>query len=110
MLQMKGFRNQLTHADFADGTFTITNLGNFGVRNFIPVINGRQSAILGVSSERNVCIPDGQSVRQTKVMSLELTYDHRIINGIIGANFLNKIAKNIESFANNSASPSVPAK
>ncbi|GEM_PF-5918261 len=97
-LQMKAHRNQLTPDDLKNGTFTISNLSSFGVRDFIPVINVYQSAILGVSGERSICAIEGNQVKQTRVVNLGLTYDHRIINGVMGANFLNNLKKFIEAF------------
>ncbi len=98
LLQMKLARGQLTVDDLVNGTFTITNMASFGVQHFLPIINTYQSAILGVTAEKDICTMEEGQVKQTKVISLELTYDHRIINGGMGANFLNAVRESLETF------------
>jgi pyruvate dehydrogenase E2 component (dihydrolipoamide acetyltransferase) len=75
------------------GTFTITNLGAFGIDAFTPIINPPQVAILGVGRvmEKPV-IRDGQ-VAKGSLMYLSLTFDHRIVDGAPAAEFLQSVAK-----------------
>ena len=83
--------------DLTGGTFTITNLGMFGVDMFTPIINLPECAILGVGRIRAVpAVVDGQvAVRQT--MWLSLTADHRLVDGAPAARFLQGIMRYIES-------------
>jgi pyruvate dehydrogenase E2 component (dihydrolipoamide acetyltransferase) len=83
--------------DLTGGTFTITNLGMFGVDMFTPIINLPECAILGVGRIRAVpAVVNGQvTVRQT--MWLSLTVDHRLVDGAPGARFLQGIMRYIEA-------------
>lgn len=87
---------QITPPELAGGTFTISNLGMFGVRSFDPVINGGQAAILGVGevSERAV-VRDGE-VTGAQMMEVGLACDHRILYGAGAAAFLAGIKANLE--------------
>ena len=71
------------------GTFTVTNLGMYGITTFTPIINPPQAAILGVGSieEQLVRNEDG-SIGERKTLGLSLTIDHRVIDGAQGAEFL----------------------
>jgi pyruvate dehydrogenase E2 component (dihydrolipoamide acetyltransferase) len=86
----------VTPAELSGGTFTITNLGLFGVDAFTPIINPPQVAILGVGRIRS-----GPAVHQgelciRQLMYLSLTFDHRLIDGAPAARFLGDIARFIE--------------
>ncbi|MFW6250524.1 MAG: dihydrolipoamide acetyltransferase family protein [Alkalispirochaetaceae bacterium] len=79
------------------GSFTVTNLGMYGIVSFTPIVNLPQSAILGVNAaEEELYLQDGE-VRSRKVMTLSLTIDHRVIDGAQGAIFLDSLAKLIEN-------------
>jgi pyruvate dehydrogenase E2 component (dihydrolipoamide acetyltransferase) len=82
--------------DLSGGTFTITNLGMYGVDMFTPIINLPQCAILGVGRIRpEPAVVDGQvAVRQ--MMWLSLTFDHRLVDGAPAARFLQGMARYIE--------------
>ncbi|MBF0523092.1 MAG: 2-oxo acid dehydrogenase subunit E2 [Candidatus Omnitrophica bacterium] len=98
LLQMKALKNQFVPEDFAGGTFTVTNLSGLGVKHFMPIIYGYQSSILGVSAEHLSCVEDGPSTpRMGRVINLEMTYDHRLVNGIQAAVFLKEIKSFIET-------------
>ena len=83
--------------DLEGGTFTITNLGNFEVDAFTPVINLPQAGILGIGriQEKVVAIEGEITIR--KMMTLSLVFDHRIIDGAPAAKFLQQIKLNLES-------------
>ncbi len=84
-------------AELSGATFTVTNLGMFGIVSFTPIINPPQAAILGVCAveEEPVVSPEGVlSTRQ--MMGLCLTIDHRIIDGAQGALFLNAVKELLE--------------
>jgi pyruvate dehydrogenase E2 component (dihydrolipoamide acetyltransferase) len=88
--------NKLRQEDLQDGTFTISNLGMFGVEQFIAVLNPPQVAILAVgATEDRVVVRDGQFAAQP-TMTLTLTCDHRAIDGAVGAEFLQTLAKSVE--------------
>jgi pyruvate dehydrogenase E2 component (dihydrolipoamide acetyltransferase) len=75
-------------AALADGTFTVSNLGMFGVRHFEAVINPPQAAILAVGAVRPVAVPRDGAIVAAQHMTLTLTCDHRIIYGADAARFL----------------------
>ena len=71
------------------GTFTVTNLGMYGIHSFTPIINPPQSAILGVNTaEQELSMDDEGTVTRRYRMMLSLTIDHRVIDGAQGAQFL----------------------
>lgn len=81
-------------------TFTVSNLGNYGVEMFTPVINLPQAAILGVNTiiQRPTVLPDGNFGFQP-FMGLSLTYDHRALDGGPATLFLAEIKQQIESLS-----------
>jgi pyruvate dehydrogenase E2 component (dihydrolipoamide acetyltransferase) len=78
------------------GTFTITNLGTYGVEIFTPIVNYPQCAILGVGrvAARPVVMPGRIEARS--IMYLSLSFDHRIIDGAPAAMFLQKLKERLE--------------
>ncbi len=88
---------QLMPGEYAGGTFTITNLGMYGITEFTPLINVPESAILGVGAIQEAFRtgPDG-GIQSRKVMSLCLTHDHRHIDGAPAAAFLGRIRELLE--------------
>jgi pyruvate dehydrogenase E2 component (dihydrolipoamide acetyltransferase) len=87
----------LTPDDCTGGTFTITNLGMYGITEFTPLINIPESAILGVGSiEEAFRTGPGGGIESRKVMSLCLTHDHRHIDGAPAAAFLGRIKACLE--------------
>lgn len=82
----------ITPAELAGGTFTVSNLGSFGVESFTPILNPPQAAILGVGAV--AWRPTGeQAVRQQ--IALSLTIDHRLIDGAPAARFLQTLCSRI---------------
>jgi len=83
--------------DLSGGTFTITNLGMFGVDMFTPIINPPECAILGVGRIRpEPAVVDGQVVVRQR-MWLSLTFDHRLVDGAPAARFLQGVMRYVES-------------
>lgn len=79
------------------GLFTITNLGMFGVEEFSAIINPPESAILAVGAIReDVAVKDGQ-MHPTRLMTMTLSSDHRIIDGVIAAQFLQTVKELLEN-------------
>ncbi|MBR4768508.1 MAG: 2-oxo acid dehydrogenase subunit E2, partial [Lachnospiraceae bacterium] len=80
-------------------SFTVTNLGSFGIESFTPVINPPQVAILGVCGITNrVRASKDGGVEVYPAMGLSLTIDHRAVDGAPGAKFLKALATNLEHF------------
>ncbi|MFT3822468.1 MAG: dihydrolipoamide acetyltransferase family protein [Chitinophagaceae bacterium] len=95
-------QNKLRPDDTQGGTFTLTNVGTFGSLMGTPIINQPQVAILAVGAikKRPVVIEteQGDSIAIRHMMYLSMSYDHRIIDGALGATFLNAVAKEMENF------------
>lgn len=94
--------NKLRPDDTQGGTFTFTNVGTFGSLMGTPIINQPQVAVLaaGAIKKRPVVIegPQGDSIAIRHMMYLSMSYDHRIIDGALGATFLTAVAKELEAF------------
>jgi pyruvate dehydrogenase E2 component (dihydrolipoamide acetyltransferase) len=87
---------QLTPAEMANATFTISNLGMYRVSHFTAVLNPPQAAILAVgAAEQQVVVQDGQFVARHR-MNLTLTADHRVIYGAEAATFLTSVRDRLE--------------
>ena len=82
--------------DFSDGTFTLTNLGMFDIDGFTPVINQPQAAILGVGRIHSRVVDVNGEVALRQMMTLSLSFDHRIVDGGPAAQFLQRIKQLIE--------------
>ncbi|HEV7332947.1 MAG TPA: dihydrolipoamide acetyltransferase family protein [Flavisolibacter sp.] len=97
--------NKLKPEDISDGTFTVTNVGTFGSLMGTPIINQPQVAILAVGAikKRPVVIetPHGDSIAIRHMMYLSMSYDHRIVDGSLGATFLTAVANELENFDSN---------
>jgi 2-oxoglutarate dehydrogenase E2 component (dihydrolipoamide succinyltransferase) len=95
-------QNKLRPEDTQGGTFTITNVGTFGSLMGTPIINQPQVAILAVGAikKRPVVLEsaEGDAIAIRHMMYLSLSYDHRIVDGSLGASFLTAIATALESF------------
>ncbi len=91
--------------DTTGGTFTLTNVGSFGSIMGTPIINQPQVAIMAVGAikKRPMVIetPQGDSIAIRHMMYISLSYDHRIIDGALGATFLNAVSKELENFDGN---------
>ena len=94
--------NKLKPEDISDGTFTLTNVGTFGSLMGTPIINQPQVAILAVGAikKRPVVIetPHGDSIAIRHMMYLSMSYDHRVVDGSLGATFLTAVANELENF------------
>ncbi|MFN8223879.1 MAG: dihydrolipoamide acetyltransferase family protein [Gaiellales bacterium] len=88
--------NKLTRADLDGGTFTISNLGMFGVEQFVAVLNPPQVAILAVGAVKDEAVVVDGEIEIAPMMQLTLTCDHRAIDGADGAGFLRTLVELIE--------------
>ncbi|CAL4320134.1 Dihydrolipoyllysine-residue acetyltransferase component of pyruvate dehydrogenase complex,partial [Buchnera aphidicola (Periphyllus testudinaceus)] len=97
-LSKKSRKNKLTFNEINKGSFTVSNLGNFDVREFTPIINSPEVAILGVSRAKMKPIWKNNNFVPRLLLPLSLSYDHRIINGVDGALFIKNLNKNLKNF------------
>ncbi len=87
----------LKREEFRGGTFSLSNLGMLGVRQFDAIINPPQSAILAIGAgEVRAVVRDGQIVARQQ-MTVSLSCDHRVIDGAAGAAFLRELKRLIET-------------
>jgi len=83
--------------EYQGGCMTVSNLGMFGVRSFIAVVNPGESTILGLGAiEYRVVFREG-GIQVRKIMSLMLSADHRLVDGAVGAQFLKMIREGLEA-------------
>ena len=88
---------RLTETEVSGGTFTVTNLGTYDVDAFTPIINPPEAAILGVGRiVEKVVIHQGK-VAQRAMMTLSLTFDHRLVDGAPAAAFLQSVKRLLEA-------------
>ncbi|HEX9510740.1 MAG TPA: dihydrolipoamide acetyltransferase family protein [Puia sp.] len=96
-------QSKLRPEDTQGGTFTMTNVGTFGSLMGTPIINQPQVAILAVGAikKRPVVIEtaEGDAIAIRHMMYLSLSYDHRIVDGSLGATFLTAVANELENFS-----------
>ena len=90
----------LSQDEISGGTFTITNLGTFGIKYFSPILNPGESGILGVGVIQEVPVIHQGGIFAKSILNLSLTHDHRVVNGATGARFL----QSIQRFMNDSES------
>jgi len=83
--------------EFTGGTFSISNLGMFGIKQFAAVINPPEGALLAVGATESRAVVEDGSVCIRKMMTLTLSCDHRVVDGAIGANFLAALKRHLES-------------
>eukprot|EP00179_Madagascaria_erythrocladioides_P025963 CAMPEP_0198327568 /NCGR_PEP_ID=MMETSP1450-20131203/14804_1 /TAXON_ID=753684 ORGANISM="Madagascaria erythrocladiodes, Strain CCMP3234" /NCGR_SAMPLE_ID=MMETSP1450 /ASSEMBLY_ACC=CAM_ASM_001115 /LENGTH=462 /DNA_ID=CAMNT_0044031619 /DNA_START=45 /DNA_END=1434 /DNA_ORIENTATION=+ len=96
-LAVKAKDNKLMPEEFMGGTFTISNLGMYGIDNFTAVINPPQAAILAVGATKTNIIPDGSGgTTVANVMTVTLSCDHRVVDGAVGAQWLLAFRQRIE--------------
>ena len=86
--------------DYQEGTFTISNLGMYGIENFTAIINPPEAAILAVGAvKRAPVVIEEEGVEKIGIRSLmkvTLSVDHRLIDGAMAANFLNRLKYYLE--------------
>ena len=96
-LATRGREGKLQRHELTDGTFTITSLGALGGVLATPILNYPEVAILGVHKivKRPVYLPDG-SIGPAHLMNLSVSLDHRVLDGITGAQFLSVVRAHLE--------------
>ena len=87
---------ELKPEEYQGGTFSISNLGMFGIKSFASIINQPQGAILSVGAGEKRPVARGDQLAVATVMSVTLTCDHRVVDGAIGARWLQAFKAMIE--------------
>ncbi|TWB29107.1 pyruvate dehydrogenase complex dihydrolipoamide acetyltransferase [Nitrospirillum bahiense] len=95
-LAAKAKEGKLKPEEFQGGTFSVSNLGMFGIKSFTSIINPPQSCILSVGAGEKRPVVKGDALAVATVMSLTLTVDHRSVDGAVGAKYLQVLKKLIE--------------
>lgn len=91
--------NALTREEVDGGTFTISNLGMYGIHSFTAIINPPQTGILavGVTLRKPVVVDENDSIEVRPMMSMTLSVDHRVVDGAVAAEFLADLVRVIEN-------------
>ncbi|MDR5674273.1 2-oxo acid dehydrogenase subunit E2 [Halalkaliarchaeum sp. AArc-GB] len=84
-------------SDLQGGTFTVTNLGTFGIEQFDPIINPPQIAILGVNAIDEHAVRGDDGVTFRRQLPLSLSFDHRVVDGADAARFLETLVEHVEN-------------
>ncbi len=95
-LAFKAKNNELSSDHLTGGTFTITNLGMYGIDSFSPIINQPEVAILGVNTIEERPVLENGNLINKPFMKLSLTADHRAVDGAVAAQFLHRVKEYIE--------------
>ena len=88
--------NKLDLTDLEGGCITVSNLGVFGIDNFIPIVVPGQCSILGIGQITDTCVPSDGSMAVRKLMNMTLSVDHKVANGAYAAQFLDFVHKLLE--------------
>jgi len=83
--------------EYTGGTFSVSNLGMFGIKQFAAVVNPPEGAILAVGGTEERAVVDNGEIKVRKMMSLTLSCDHRVVDGAVGAEFLAALKKHLET-------------
>ena len=89
--------NKLAPTDLEGGCITVSNLGAFGIDNFIPIVVPGQCSILGIGQITDTCMPDNGNILIRKLMNMTLSVDHKVANGAYAARFLDFVRKQLEN-------------
>ena len=93
----KAKSNKLQPSDWDSNTFTISNLGMFGIDNFTAIINSPDACILAVGAIKEKPIVKDGAILVGNIMTLTLSCDHRVVDGVVGAKFLQTLKNMLES-------------
>ena len=97
-LVKKARENKLLPDEYSGGTFTVSNLGMFGVDEFIAIINPPESAILAISKiEDKPVVTGGGEIHVRPIVNFTVSSDHRVIDGALAAQFLQRVKQILES-------------
>ena len=93
----KAQNEKLQLTDLEGACITVSNLGGFGIESFIPIAIPSQCSILGVGRITDTCIPDNDGFAVRKLISLTLSVDHKVANGVYASQFLDFVRKLLEN-------------
>jgi pyruvate dehydrogenase E2 component (dihydrolipoamide acetyltransferase) len=98
----KAREGKLLPGEYTGGTFTISNLGMFGIENFTAIINPPEVGILAISSTKDeptvvLGADGGKSIEIRPIMNITLSVDHRLIDGLLAAQFVTEVKRLLES-------------
>jgi pyruvate dehydrogenase E2 component (dihydrolipoamide acetyltransferase) len=96
-LAARAKENKLRPEEFQGGGFTISNLGMFGIKQFCAIINPPQSCILAIGTTTKKPVVNGEKIEIASIMDVTLSCDHRVVDGVLGANFLNVFKNYLEN-------------
>ena len=96
-LAEKAKAGRLSPAEYTGSSFTVSNLGMFGIECFVPILNTPESGILGVGKIEKQPVVVGDEVVIRPMMCLTLTYDHRVMDGAPAAQFLSRLKTYLEN-------------
>ncbi|MDQ6980346.1 MAG: pyruvate dehydrogenase complex dihydrolipoamide acetyltransferase [Ghiorsea sp.] len=92
----KARAGELKPEEYTGGTFSISNLGMYGIKQFQAIVNPPEGAILAVGGTEERAVAENGQVVVKKMMTLTLSCDHRVVDGTVGAEYLNALKKHIE--------------
>ncbi|MFQ5931182.1 MAG: dihydrolipoamide acetyltransferase family protein [Nitrospiraceae bacterium] len=95
-LSEKAQKKRLLPLDYEGGTFTVSNLGMLGVDSFVAIINPPQCAILAVGQVSPRVVARGEGIVVRSMMTMTLSADHRIVDGVVAARFLKQVKEVLE--------------
>ena len=93
----KAKSGKLTPAEYTGSSFTVSNLGMFGLTSFVPILNTPESGIMGVGRIEKQPVVIGDEIVIRPMMCLTLTYDHRVVDGAPAARFLARVKEYLEN-------------
>ncbi len=93
----KAKANTLSPDDLEDASITVSNLGGFGIDSFIPVVLPGQCSILGVGRIADACVSCNRAPAVRKIVNLNLSVDHKVVNGADASQFLDFLRKLLEN-------------
>jgi len=96
-IRQKAEEGSLSTEDLTGSTFTVSNIGKFGVTSFTPIINQPEAAILGVCAVKDRLVRSEGEIVDRKFMGLSLTFDHRIVDGAESAEFMQSLVEMLEN-------------
>ena len=95
-LAAKARKGELQPAEYSGGTFSISNLGMYGVKQFQAIVNPPEGAILAVGATEERAVAEHGQVVVKKMMTLTLSCDHRVVDGSVAAEYMNALKKHLE--------------
>ena len=83
--------------DVSGGSITVSNLGMFGIRSFVPLLNPGEGAIIGIGAVQDACRENDGGIETFRTVEITLVCDHRSVNGATGAAFCRELTQTIET-------------